>query len=1565
VKRFLSLILISSFIFTSGCLDTDGEIDGTASNGSNEQIELRPEDVLAGVLNPGVLIGEVAQMPGPLNGSTCNASEILEWNGVEWICVPTPSVLGGAATTVPASGVQPGTIQAGVLISATQLTGSINPATQIGAGAINGSATLASTQITSACASNQILQANGAGNFVCANLPAPPVAPVTSVYGRTGVVAASAGDYSANLVTNVAAGNIAALNVQAALNELDGEKLALTGGAMSGAIAMGTNKISGLGVPTLAADAATKAYVDTAVGGVAGDNLGNHTATTNIQLGTNFLSGDGDAEGVFVDGLGNVGIGTVAPSSNLEVEGSTASITVDSTSGNSSLRINSLPGSRSSLGLQKNNLTRWILESDGIAESGADVGSNFAIKRYSDAGTLTETSFWIARDTGSVGIGTTTPAERLDVVGNIRGTQLCIGADCRSAWPGAGGGGTVTSVATGTGLTGGPITGSGTLSIANLGVGTGQLALNAVTTAQILDGTILNEDIVDNTIIATAKLTSACTNNQILQSNGAGNFVCANAPMAPVTSVYGRTGVVVALDDDYTASQINNTAAGAIAATDVQAAINELDTEKLALAGGTMTGAINMSSNLISNLATPVAGTDATTKAYVDTAVAGAAGAPGGATTQVQFNDAGAFAGDSNFVWDNTNKSLGVGVAPATDVSLDVVGNQRISERLAIGSTPITAGNTLLQVEDGRVNFSSSTSSSGLTIRRDVGGNNISPFIRMDRMRSGALAPGTGFGGSTDYYLEGNTPDTAALAAQTTVGWVGAQVDDSLSRDSYYSISTMSANVLSEQVRIVENGNVGIGTSSPAEMLDVAGNIRGAQLCIGADCRSAWPGAGGGGTVTSVATGTGLTGGPITGSGTLSIANLGVGTGQLALNAVTTAQILDGTILNEDIVDNTIIATDKLTSACTNNQILQSNGAGNFVCANAPTAPVTSVYGRTGVVVALDDDYTSSQINNTAAGSIAATDVQAAINELDTEKLALAGGTMSGAINMSSNLISNLATPVAGSDGATKAYVDTAVGGAAGAPGGATTQVQFNNAGAFAGESAFVWDTVGKRLGIGTSSPDRALHVRTTGTYQVKLENADAGGGEWHIGQSDNVFGAGGGKLLFVPDSIVSTDAAVTFTNSGDVGIGTTAPGGKLHIADSDVSTTMYIENTSSTAARVPAVSINNYDGTGEGGYPYFQLFNSRGSSASPTATQSGDILGVIGFAGYGSAPSGGVSIQAFAAENWTVASNAGDLAFGTTPSGATSAIERLRVDSTGNVGIGTTTPGERLDVAGNIRGTQLCIGADCRSAWPGAGGGGTVTSVATGTGLTGGPITGSGTLSIANLGVGTGQLALNAVTTAQILDGTILNDDIVDNTIVATAKLTSACTNNQILQSNGAGNFVCANLPTPVAAPVDSVFGRTGAVVATAGDYSANLITNVVAGNIAATDVQAAINELDIEKLALAGGTMTGAIAMGTNKITGLGTPTLAADAATKAYVDSSVAAAGGGDFMADGSIAMTGLLEADNGVDVPRGQSINFDGISKRIAGFTNELDFRAGSGRMKLWSNGSLVVGTDTCL
>jgi len=59
-----------------------------------------------------------------------------------------------------------------------------------------------------------------------------------------------------------------------------------------------------------------------------------------------------------------------------------------------------------------------------------------------------------------------------------------------------------------------------------------------------------------------------------------------------------------------------------------------------------------------------------------------------------------------------------------------------------------------------------------------------------------------------------------------------------------------------------------------------------------------------------------------------------------------------------------------------------------------------------------------------------------------------------------------------------------------------------------------------------------------------------------------------------------------------------------------------------------------------------------------------------------------------------------------------TNGIERMRLDSSGYLGIGTTSPAYLLDVAGNIRsigdviGSRLCIGSDCKDTWPSGGGG-------------------------------------------------------------------------------------------------------------------------------------------------------------------------------------------------------------------------------------------------------------------
>ena len=55
------------------------------------------------------------------------------------------------------------------------------------------------------------------------------------------------------------------------------------------------------------------------------DNLGNHTATQNVQLGTNWLSGDGGNEGLTISATGDIGMGIASPINNLHLHEPSAS----------------------------------------------------------------------------------------------------------------------------------------------------------------------------------------------------------------------------------------------------------------------------------------------------------------------------------------------------------------------------------------------------------------------------------------------------------------------------------------------------------------------------------------------------------------------------------------------------------------------------------------------------------------------------------------------------------------------------------------------------------------------------------------------------------------------------------------------------------------------------------------------------------------------------------------------------------------------------------------------------------------------------------------------------------------------------------------------------------------------------------------------------------------------------------------------------------------------------------------------------------------------------------------
>jgi len=97
------------------------------------------------------------------------------------------------------------------------------------------------------------------------------------------------------------------------------------------------------------------------------------------------------------------------------------------------------------------------------------------------------------------------------------------------------------------------------------------------------------------------------------------------------------------------------------------------------------------------------------------------------------------------------------------------------------------------------------------------------------------------------------------------------------------------------------------------------------------------------------------------------------------------------------------------------------------------------------------------------------------------------------------------------------------------------------------------------------------------------------------------------------------------------------------------------------------------------------------------------------------------------------------------------------------------------------------------------------------------------------------------------------------------------------------------ANFSTTITNSIATKLPKAGGTMTGAIAMSTNLITGL-GTPVSSTDAttKAYVDTADALKLPLAGGTLTGTLAMSTSKITGLGTPTAGTDASTKAYVDS-----------------------------------------------------------------------------
>lgn len=135
----------------------------------------------------------------------------------------------------------------------------------------------------------------------------------------------------------------------------------------------------------------------------AGDNLGNHTATQNINMNGKWLSGDGDSEGIKIDGAGNVRIGNTASGSHT---------------------IRGLIEIHTNVSTQPDIL---LNQSGSIAAGGklhllssGDGGTTGYISFGSGGFTPSESTelMRIVASNGRVGIGTSSPSQQLHVAGN-------------------------------------------------------------------------------------------------------------------------------------------------------------------------------------------------------------------------------------------------------------------------------------------------------------------------------------------------------------------------------------------------------------------------------------------------------------------------------------------------------------------------------------------------------------------------------------------------------------------------------------------------------------------------------------------------------------------------------------------------------------------------------------------------------------------------------------------------------------------------------------------------------------------------------------------------------------------------------------------------------------------------------------------------------------------------------------------------------------------------------------------------------------------------------------------
>ena len=228
---------------------------------------------------------------------------------------------------------------------------------------------------------------------------------------------------------------------------------------------------------------------------------------------------------------------------------------------------------------------------------------------------------------------------------------------------------------------------------------------------------------------------------------------------------------------------------------------------------------------------------------------------------------------------------------------------------------------------------------------------------------------------------------------------------------------------------------------------------------------------------------------------------------------------------------------------------------------------------------------------------------------------------------------------------------------------------------------------VAGNVGIGTISPTGKFNIETNNTSGNTWINLTTTGGNPIIrsaaglflrsGSTDQIFIADSGTVRVALGNAGAGTGQFNIDSTGNVGIGTTAPGKKLDVSGSIRS--FY------SGGSADITLLSQLDSGWSPSNVFLRRANTAGTGSVPAGTTLSQIISKAYDTDGTDTDVGTIQVIQGTPTATTVP---GDIAFLTNPGTNNTATEKMRILSGGNVGIGTNAPAQKLSVVGVIEST-------------------------------------------------------------------------------------------------------------------------------------------------------------------------------------------------------------------------------------------------------------------------------------